>query len=178
MSKEVLESSPHVHKLAPTSVVEIAPTHEAQTVDLSELLQKSRTGEVYRIGIQVGPNSGNHFEVVVMDGEASVIETDGSFENDAESVTHRLYVLNREGVVRLVPKKSPYMGVSLESTVVNGWQYSERLAKKRQVEHGRSNFRKGCLAALGGFALAAAACGGAAYEFLSKDQVEEIQGDD
>lgn len=180
MSQEVLRSSPHFHKLAPTLVVEVAPTYEEQTFDLGELLQNSRTGETYRIGIQVGPNSGNRFEVIVIDGEASVIETDGSFENDAESVTHHLYVLNRKGVVKLVPKKTAdlpgmHIVVSLQSIIVDGGRYAGLLAKKRQVEHGRSSFRKGCLAALGGFALATAACGGMAYEALSKDQVEEVQ---
>ncbi len=185
MSKELLDSSPHIHKLVPISVVEVAPTHEEQTFDLEELLQNSRTGEVYRIGFQVDPTFGkaNYFEVIVIDGEASVIETDGSFENDAESVTHNLYVLNRKGVVNLVPKKSPYsverrMAVSVQSIIVDGGQYAELLAKKRQVEYARSNFRKGCLAALGGFALATAACGGMAYEALSEDPVEEAQNAD
>lgn len=176
---------PHQLKLGDT--VELY-SHDEVTFDLSDLLAQSMVpgnDDLLKVHIYIGgQGSGNKFEIVILNGEASVVEVNGGFENVADSISHSLYVLNSSRSLTLRPKltamqKGMDMNVEVraEKLVLGGWRnhYEDLLSQKQRVEGARSAFRKGCLAALGGFALATAACGGMAYEALSKDQVEEAQ---
>ncbi len=179
---------PHQLKLGDT--VELY-THDTVTFDLSDLLAQSMVPgneDLLKVHVNIGKQgSGNSFEIVIFNGEASVVETNGEFDDVAESVSHVIYVLNSNRSFDLRPKLTAMqkgmdlnVEVRTEKLLLGGWRqhYEDLLSQKQSVRSARSNFRKGCLAALGGFALATAACGGMAYEALSEDQVEEVQNAD
>ncbi|MEK9159589.1 MAG: hypothetical protein AAB383_02555 [Patescibacteria group bacterium] len=165
-------------RLKSGDVAEVPPTREKLIFDLSELMKVSlQEDKAFEISVEIGSYGRGVFLVIVVNGKASVVETNSTFTNDAYANSHSLYVNNKLSSFELKPRfgsQFPPMRVGVkveEAEWADRDVYKSLLEKK--IEPTWSSVGKTVGLVVGGTSLLVAACCSGAYQVLAGDSAEE-----